>query len=777
MAHAGVYQHTAAQQKGRILLQTPAYTIYADSVSQGGIYTASVISPAKMVSDYRSPASRFKDAKKTDGAWELTRDITALPQFHSTLPLSDALYNLSLEEMCKAVELDSTFRTGKEWAGVWTRDISYSIILSMAYLQPAVAMKSLLRKVNAKGRIIQDTGTGGAYPCSTDRMIWAVAAWEIYVATGDEDWLKKSYRIIKNSIEDDIHVIYDSGTGLARGESSFLDWREQTYPRWMQPADIFQSECLGTNAVHFRANQVLARMAHILKDEKTAQAHTRLSETIRNGINRFLWMPGKGYYAQYLYGRNHLIVSPRWEALGEALCILWGIADSGRQREIVHNAPMTAFGIPCTYPEIAGIPPYHNDAVWPFVETFWTWAAVKAGNDDAVLKGIGDIYRPAALFLTNKENFEVSNGDFSGTQINSSNMLWSLSGNISLVHKVLFGLRFTDSGLAFEPFVPRAMEGRKELNHFKYRDATLDIVLEGWGNKIESFKVNGREMQTHWIDPGLRGVHKIVIRMSGKSSWNAPAGLPEAADAAENGVTLHPDYYTVNPPEVRIVDGELIWQPVRGAVCYKVLRNGKQVAMAPQAVSVNASNRRPDAGNYKLTDTLPAEYQVIALDTSGIASFASEPLMINTENYSSCYQLEDYASKAPFDYKGFTGTGFVEIDGQHNRRVTLPVDIELAGDYIIDFRYANGNGPTNTGNKCAIRTLMVDGAQVGTIVFPQRGKNEWSNWGYSNPVQWHLTKGKHRIELYFNNYNDNMNGDVNQAMIDCMQMTRMVSHR
>ena len=98
-----------------------------------------------------------------------------------------------LEEMVKAIEPDSTFRTGKEWAGVWTRDISYSIILSMAYMQPEVAMKSLLSKVNKKKRIIQDTGTGGAYPCSTDRMIWAVAAYEVYKATGNKDWLEQAY--------------------------------------------------------------------------------------------------------------------------------------------------------------------------------------------------------------------------------------------------------------------------------------------------------------------------------------------------------------------------------------------------------------------------------------------------------------------------------------------------------------------------------------------------------------------------------------------------------
>ena len=51
-------------------------------------------------------------------------------------PLTDALYNMALEEMLNAVEPDSNFQNRKEWAGVWTRDISYSIILSMVYLQP-----------------------------------------------------------------------------------------------------------------------------------------------------------------------------------------------------------------------------------------------------------------------------------------------------------------------------------------------------------------------------------------------------------------------------------------------------------------------------------------------------------------------------------------------------------------------------------------------------------------------------------------------------------------
>ena len=86
---------------------------------------------------------------------------------------------------------------GAKWDGVWTRDISYSILLALAAIEPQIARTSLLRKVE-RGRIIQDTGTGGSWPCSTDRMTWALAAWEIYLSTGDrDDWLAQSFEIIR----------------------------------------------------------------------------------------------------------------------------------------------------------------------------------------------------------------------------------------------------------------------------------------------------------------------------------------------------------------------------------------------------------------------------------------------------------------------------------------------------------------------------------------------------------------------------------------------------
>jgi len=684
--------------------------------------------------------NKNEDLKQTEDQWKLTKDISAFPQYKSDFLISDAIYNLATEEMIKAVEPDSTFRTGKEWAGVWTRDISYSIILSMAYLQPNVAKYSLMRKV-INGRIIQDTGTGGAYPVSTDRMIWSVAAWELYKSTGDKDWLRQAFSIIKKSIEDDLKNAYDTQTGLVKGESSFLDWREQTYPRWMQPANIYESENLGTNAIHYQANIILAQMATLLNETQTAKKHLLIAESIKTGINKYLWMTDKGYYGQYLYGQNFKILSPRAEALGEALCVLFGISDKNKEQSIISNVPVMDYGISCIYPQIPNIPPYHNNAVWPFVQTYWALASAKAGNEKSVLECIAAVYRPVAMFLTNKENMVADNGDFAGTQINSSNMLWSLSGSLALVQKVLFGIEFGKDSLKFHPFVPKSLEGNRSLKNFKYRNTVLDISLKGCGNHIKSFEIDG-ESSVAAIPYSFTGKHIIKIELSTDT-------LP---DLKIKKVT---NYTTLETPVVSAVAELLSWPPISGAKAYNILRNGKQFTQITQTLL------KVEAKDY-------SEYQVLAVDSNNVSSFASEPIIMTDTNTQQVYEVEKYAAKASLNYKNYQGDGFVEISKYQNRIVTIPIDVSKSGLYAVRFRYSNGNGPVNTKNKCGIRTLNVDGQFSGTVIFPQRGNNEWSNWGNSNFVQVKLTKGKHSVALVFEPQNENMHEEVNQAMLDAM---------
>lgn len=688
-----------------------------------------------------------KDEKQTDNHWKLSKDVSAFPQYQSPYLISDAIYNMTLEEMIKAVEPDSTFRTGKEWAGVWTRDISYSIILSMAYLQPEVAKKSLMRKVNKKKKIIQDTGTGGAWPCSTDRMIWATAAWEIYKATGDEDWLKQSYEIIENSITDDEAVAYDKETGLVKGESSFLDWREQTYPKWMQPADIYESENLGTNAVHFQANTVLAAMAKVLNNKAAFTKYSANAAKIKAGINKYLWIKDKGYYAQFLYGRNYKIQSPKSEALGEALCVLFDIATPQLKESVVQNTPVTNYGISCVYPQIRGIAPYHNNAVWPFVQSYWALASAKAANEKSVMECINAVYRPSALFLTNKENFVADNGDFAGTVINSSNMLWSLSGNMAIIHKIIFGIEFKEDGLLFHPFVPLQLKGTRSLTNFKYRNAVLNITMEGYGNKIRSFTLDGKTMPTFEIPATLTGQHDIKIILTGNNLSTPKINKVE-------------NYTTLSTPVVEYMPGNLQWQKVENVKYYKVIKNGKPFI---------------ETTNTKLSITTKgyAAYQVIAMDKNNISSFASEPVVSVLENSIILAQAENQSNLSALPYKGFAGRGFAEISTTKNTTLNIIVNIPTSGTYAIDYRYANGNGPVNTENKCAIRTLVIDKVKAATIIFPQRGTDEWSNWGFSNSVKVKLNKGKHTVSLQLLPANDNMNLEVNAALVDYLRIIKL----
>jgi len=686
------------------------------------------------------------EVNKTANSWKLSKDISAFPQYHSPDILPDALYNLDLEEMQNAIEPDSTFRTGKEWAGVWTRDISYSIILSMGILQPKVAMISLKKKVK-NGKIIQDTGTGGAYPISTDREIWAVAAWEVYKVTGDEDWLKYAYEVVKNSINDDLHNIHDPETGMMKGESSFLDWREQTYPTWMQPADIYESECLGTNAVHFEANTVLAEMAAELGLQNDAKKYNEVAAQIKNGVNQYLWQENKGYYGQYLYGRNDKILSPKSEALGEALSVIFGVADKARQQKIISNTPVTPYGISCIYPQIPGIPPYHNDAVWPFVESFWAQASAKAGDEESVVRAISSVYRPAALFLTNKENFVAGNGDYAGTQINSSNMLWSLSGSISLVYKVLFGMQFNTDNLSFEPFVPKIFNGNRTLDNFKYRNAVLNIEMDGFGNSIKSFSIDGKESDKHEISTGLKGIHTIKIVLV---DINLPAAKINSVENA----------FSPQMPVVNYEKGLFSWQDTsKNISSYRVLQNGKLLE------ETTGTSIKIDTNKY-------GNYQVVAIANDKTQSFASEPLQVYPEVNKQIIQIEDFVSKSDKPYSGFTGTGFVEISKTINRKIDFAVNVKEDGKYILDVRYANGNGPINTENKCAFRTISIDNKDTGTLVSPQRGKEEWSNWGWSNSLEVLLSKGLHHIAISFEDWNENMNGDINQAMLDCVRLIK-----
>jgi hypothetical protein len=109
---------------------------------------------------------------------------------------------------------------------------------------------------------------------------------------------------------------------------------------------------------------------------------------------------------------------------------------------------------------------------------------------------------------------------------------------------------------------------------------------------------------------------------------------------------------------------------------------------------------------------------------------------------------------------------YTEIQMQDQQPLRMEINLEQPGQYAVAFQYANGNGPVNTENKCAIRHLKFDQKDAGTVVFPQRGIGEWSNLGMTNWVDLpKCLQGKHVLELSLQSWNANMHGEVNQARL------------
>lgn len=723
------------------IFQTSEYQWKGNAFIQGK-FKSEAKSATDIVSNYKdewtTSAPNFMptdiDPKINREHWQLTRDISHLPHYTSSLTIDNALFNMSLEESELAIEPDSTYRTGVFWGGVWTRDVSYSILHSLAQLCPEVSMKSLRAKVNANNRIIQDTGTGGAWPCSTDRTTWILAAWEVYKVTGNKQWLDFIYPIIRNTIEDDRVVAYDPATGLMRGETSWLDWREQEYPTWMQPADIYQSEAMGTTAVHYRSLCILADICRLEGQSADAARYQAWADNMRQSMNKHLWMEDKGLYAIYLYGRNNLVVHPQMEILGEAFAILWDIADAQKQRRISENMVSEAFGTPDFYPNLKDQYPYHNDAMWPFTQGYWAKAQAKAGNEQGVLHGISSIYRLAAMTLTNLENMVIYSGAEKGLPINSPRQLWGVAANVAIVPNLYFGITYELDGIHFAPFIPKALKGDRTLSNFKYRDAVLAMTVKGYGNKLKSFKLDGKECAP-LFPATLSGNHTIEMELSNEQ----PAPM---------NMVMRENAYQPLTPVASISGNTLKWDVIDDAVEYVVLHNGKDMI---HTKDLNASL------------SADGEYAVVAVNAGGWRSYMSEP--VNFYHNVVTYHVNDFVAQP-------AASGAAKISRNENILITIPVEVAEDGTYVIDWRYANGNGPINTENKCATRLLSVDGKLIGASVFPHRGSGEWGNWGWSNPCVTTMTKGKHVITLQFCEQVENMNLKTNEALLDVMRITK-----
>jgi len=553
--------------------------------------------------------------------------------------LFDALFALAQQEM-DANRVDAIrdpafddgrpvpcecFQTGARWPYVWTRDMSFAADLALGRVDPVRTRQSLRFKLSPArdGRtpglfVAQDTGSGGSWPISSDRVVWFLGARGLL---DDPAFAEQVWQALQGTLAQDRQYVFDAGAGLYRGETSFLDWREQTYPGWTA-ADvrfIGESYALSTNVLHYQALRLAEQMAH-QRGDAGAQRYGQWADALRTQIDRRFWREDAGQYMSYIGpagrrdqdGAHDLLPVAKYDLLGIALGVLADVFPPAHARRALANYPATAAGSPVVWPQQADQPIYHNRAIWPFVSAYALRAARRLDDAPRIALEIESILRGAALAGSNMENYEmlsqavhVEDGKLSGPVVNSQRQLWSVAGYLAMVREGVFGIE-ADGRVA--PKLPAALVPRL----FGARER---ITLDEGGRRyvlVRPAQLDGDLLVAGDVRTGDREtIVQLVARRSEARPPPQPAERFAPATPAAPRVTPHEGAWTVAVPAGHVLWRDGVAQPAGTtrltlapgeASCLRLTHRQGALASLPSAETcIGANTQLPGAGDWRWT--------------------------------------------------------------------------------------------------------------------------------------------------------------------------------
>ena len=388
----------------------------------------------------------------------------------------------------------------------WTRDATINSWNGVSLLWPSLARDTL------ESALIQDKHglrIGGQY---WDAVIWASGAWNHYLVTGDQGFLKTVFDATRTSLALADEREFDPEDGLYRGGACFMDGIAGYPDRYLNPdwssgipgwadrhpdtrhpsGEGFPAKALSTNLLYMNAWRLLPEMAAELGHEIAAHWIDR-AEELRSAVRKAFWDPGNA--------RLRYLVDP-WggcngqEGLGWALAIVCGLLTDEESTGLVARAHVTAHGIPALWPDYeryaGGDSPArygrHGATVWPHVNAFWAEACATAGSRAAgwreleLLAGkvdrddhFAEIYHPDTGRRYGGEQ-EDSGVRAIRTWRSEPRQSWCASGFIRMTTSVLFGAQPARDGLRFAPWLPEGLN-RVAISGLEYRGHPLELEL------------------------------------------------------------------------------------------------------------------------------------------------------------------------------------------------------------------------------------------------------------------------------------------------------------
>ncbi len=709
-------------------------------------------------------------------------------------PLFDAAFALSQQERQQNSVSEITdwgfndqqalpcpcFETGAKWHYVWTRDLSYALDLGLGALDPVRAQTSLLFKTSvvrpeliARGIdntevALQDTGSGGSWPVSSDRVVWVLAASGLTAQdpTGasnqaaGEAWQQRWYTIARNTILQDRAYIFDARLGLYRGETSFLDWREQSYPSWTAKDTLFLAESfsLSTNVLHYVALSRAAEAAKTLEPSRATEL-AQMAQALKQAINSWFWLPERGLYARYIGAAHNQMPVEQYDLLGLSLAISHGVASPLQAEQILQNYPLTQAGPPVIFPALPDVPIYHNRAIWPFVSAYQLRAARQQNQSQLFHKIAVSLYQGAVLNQSNMENLEwlsqkahVEDGALSGPVVNSERQLWSVAAYSDLVIGQLFGAQLNAGSLTINPYIPADLARELDLGNsvhlqnLNLAGTILDLQLElptqarrGQVYRLAQISLNGQpqvltgnqqfsinlhdfSQQRNELVLKLQAMDAPVSRLTELRTTNnsGPLGGLSSSEKRKLLAPKEPQLsLSLSDKGIPTLQFDAAGETETRFTLYK---NGVPVKLKPRQQDWTDTKAKAEYSQcYALTqsykDTGLSSQPSRTLCTPG----ASVELVAGRGLTSADHDISDYLQQPVFKNWGAP-------EQQLNLNFTASHD----GRHALRLQYFIDNGPINTGITAVVKRLHADcpqsGKQQATLVMPHLATALEAGW-------------------------------------------------
>lgn len=700
-------------------------------------------------------------------------------KLNSVANINDAAYNFGDSIACPC------FKTGEKWDYVWTRDLSYAAHLGLGFLDPQRVKSSLEFKLsgyrngmnkpaNAAGsddglQIIQDTGSGGSWPISTDRVTWAFGAQSILNTLSGNDrqeFAKTAYLALSNTIENDRLAAFDQRLGLYNGEQSFLDWREQTYADWIKDdlSYMATSKSISTNAGHYQAINLAATLATELGKAESAERYQAWASQLKQAINAYLWLPERGMYSSLTAGHFDNAAMHKFDWLGQSLAIITGIASKEQSQKILANYPHGPMGAPVIFPQQPGIRIYHNRSIWPFVTAYGLKAAISGDNVTVANAAFDTLIRGAALNLSNMENLEWLSAQsiwlerddvsLSGPVINSKHQLWSVAAYLNMVLEGVFGVQATANGLLIEPFITTQM-------HQEYFSHQQHIVLNNvaWLGKSLNVVINLPTLKAK------NGVYQIAnMQLNGKAVTDKLVTVNQLLDS-ENTITVELGAVRVGQQQITRVDAkpqpvdEKVFAPYDAQLTVSVRNKQATVTVLDKQENVQYQLYR---NGVLVADNLTTKVWNDAEPINHQACYSVASQFIastNTSHHSKtiCVQpaqvisIADSRVQSTIAVETIDGIDLIKDFGAVQDTLTVSdIEITTLGSYALQLNYKNIYNKTNTGITAGVKWLQIidsSNTVVSQSVIQMPHIKAGIKSALSTPVIASLTPSKYTIKI------------------------------